>query len=252
MFLRHGILLLLSMLILPVMHAQEATVIDVQFNGHQFNLPLNIADGFSAFVMGEPTGSFNEPDTLIPPRTEFRLLRYSDSLESSAPVGWVSVYQVSDMNGYAHYEQYQHLRDVLDERPDLSLLETLPTVYPYQASALPPDYYSEFFVNTSYLESDGYHGITFIYGRVIQVGSSRPVVFYRVYFEGISADNMRYISEQVEGSPRFMDALEEITDSEAYLIAVQELLDAPVDDAIIAWIAAANEMFISFDYEEIA
>lgn len=230
--------------------AQEdaGATLAVQFNGHSFALPRALADGFSAFVVDEST-AYLENSSLQPPRTEFRLEMYTNEVGAPA-VGWINVYNASDLEGFAAQEQYDRLLDLLNERPDLSEQETLPTLYPYQKSALPPDRYREFFVNASYLETEGYRGITFIYGRAIHIGNSQPVLFYRIYFEGISANGERYLSAQVEGLPDLTDPLEEVTDPDEYFTQAQALFHEPTDEAIIAWLEPANALFSSFDYSD--
>lgn len=236
-------------LVPTALHAQEdvGSASAVQFNGHSFALPRSLADGFSAFIVDEPT-AYLENSSLQPPRTEFRLEIYM--VEAGAPpaVGWINVYNVSDLEGFAAQEQYERLSDLLNERPDLGEQETLPTLYPYQKSALPPDRYREFFVNASYMESEGYRGITFIYGRAIHIGNSPSVLFYRVYFEGISADGERYLSAQVEGLPDLTDPLDEVSDPDEYFTQAQALFHEPTDEAIVAWLEPANRLFSSFGY----
>lgn len=219
----------------------------VQFDSHSFLLPSSLADGFSAFVIDHPT-EYIDGDDPQPPRAEFRLQWYTDLVAASPAVGWVSVYTASDLQDFPAYEQYERLLDLLNERPDLSEQDTLPTLYPYQRAALSPDMYTEFFVNAAYLESAGYRGITFIYGRVLHLGDRQPIVFYRVYFEGISSDDQRYLSAQVEGLPELTESLEGVIDLEEYMTQVQALFHEPVDEAVIAWLHPANVMFSSFDY----
>lgn len=254
---RQTFTLLFVVTILPLLALRPAAVMAqengdsasaVQFNGHSFALPHSLADGFTAFVIDEPTEAVDGSDSPQPPRTEFRLLAYSDTAADSRPVGWVSVYTVGDLEAYPAYAQYERLRDILSERPDLSDETTLPTLYPYQRSALPPERYSEFFVNAAYLESGDYRGITFIYGRVIHLGDHQPILFYRLYFEGISSDEQRYLSAQVEGLPELIEPLEEVSDLDEYISQARALFDEPVDEAVLAWLEQANVMFTSFEY----
>lgn len=245
------VLLLSSLALVPIsIQAQDDTTaaITVQFNGHSFTLPRTLADGFSAFVVDEAT-AYLENNSLQPPRTEFRLEAYTTEVGTPA-VGWVNVYDVSDLEGFAAQQQYERLSDLLNDHPDLSEQETLPTLYPYQRSALPPDRYHEFFVNASYLETEGYQGITFIYGRAIHVGNNQPVLFYRVYFEGISADGERYLSAQVEALPDLTDPLDEVTDPDDYFAQAQAFFDDPTDEKIVAWLEQANLLFSSFGYAD--
>ena len=245
------VLLLFCFALVPaVIRAQEEddATLSVQFAGHSFTLPRGIADGIAAYSIAQPTASLNGGDALQPPRTEFRLLTYTDTFETPPAAGWVSVYNAADLQGYAASEQYERLRALLSERLSLNDQEMLPTLYPYQQSFLPPDRYTELFVNAAYLEAEGYHGITFIYGRVLHLGSSQPVLFYRIYFEGLSSDDQRYLSAQVEGLPELTASLEGITDVDEYVSGVRALFDEPTDAAVIAWVRQANEMFSSFDY----
>lgn len=242
-----AIALVLGVLMPTAARAQD-DVSPAGFDGHSFDLPRSLADGFTAFIVREPTDAL-EGDDPQPPRTEFRLQLYTDEIAVPPAVGWVNVYNVSDLQDYAAYAQYQRLRDLLDERPDLSAEDTLPTLYPYQRSALPPEWYQELFVNAAYLESKGYRGITFIYGRAIRVGEGRaPFMFYRVYFEGISLDDQRYLSAQVEGTAELLEPLEGITDHDEYTAQARALFHEPDDDAIAAWLNQANLLFSSFDY----
>lgn len=221
----------------------EDSSVSVQFDGHSFALPRDLANGFSAFVVDAPTEI--PGGDIQPPRTEFRLQLYTNTVDTSPAVGWVNVYDVGVLEGYAQYAQ---LRDLLSERPDLSTVEALPTLYPYQRSALPTERYTEFFVNAAYLETAAYQGITFIYGRVIHVANSQSILFYRVYFEGISLDEQRYLSAQVEGLPSLTAPLEGITAPDEYLAQAKVLFGEPTDEAVIAWLTQANSLFASFDY----
>lgn len=222
--------------------------VQVQFNGHVFLLPTSLADGFSAFLIDQPTPYPDGSDTLQPPRTEFRLQMHSDTVNTQPAVGWINVYDVDDLEDHAAYDQYERLRDLLTERPDLNAEAILPTLYPYQRSALSPDLYTEFFVNAAYIESADYRGITFIYGRVIHANNRQPILFYRVYFEGISSDGQRYLSAQIEGLPGLITSLDGVTDPDDYLAQAQALFHNPTDDAVIAWFQQAELMFASFDY----
>ncbi len=239
-------LLLLGALVSSLVKAQEEDEvgIEVQFNGHSFELPRSIADGFTAFVIDQPTEALDGSDAPQPPRTEFRLLTYTDSVEIPPATGWVSVYTVEDLEGSAAYEQ---LRDLLDERPDLIGEATLPTLYPYQRSALSPENYTEFFTNAAYLEAEGYQGITYVYGRAIHVGDNEPILFYRVYFEGISSDGQRYLSAQVEGPAALIEPLEGVTAIDEYITQAKALFNESTDEDVIAWLSQAELMFSSFD-----
>lgn len=245
------VVLLMSLfaLVPTALHAQEdvASASEVQFNDHTFALPRSLADGFSAFIVDEPT-AYLENSSLQPPHTEFRLEMYTNEVGAPPPVGWINIYNASDLESFAAQEQYERLLALLSERPNLSEQETLPTLYPYQKSALPPDRYREFFVNASYLETEGYSGITFIYGRAIHIGNSPSVLFYRVYFEGISADGERYLSAQVEGLPDLTDPLEEVTDPDEYFTQAQALFHEPTDENVVAWLEPAQLLFSSFGY----
>lgn len=234
--------------LIPVEVEAQEDLSPVGFDGHKFDLPRSFADGFTAFVIDQPTEAL-QGDNPQPPRTEFRLLPYTDEGANSAAVGLVSVYTASDLAGYAAYKQYVRLHDLLSARPDLTAEEPLPTLYPYQQSVLPPDRYSEFFVNATYLDSEGYQGITFIYGRVIHISEDRaPVMFYRVYFEGISLDEQRYLSAQVEGMPELLESLQSITDYDEYMFQARALFHQPSDEAVVAWLNQSNLLFTSFDY----
>lgn len=228
-------------------HASTDTV-QVQFNGHAFQLPNSIADGFSAFIIDQPTPSPDGSETLQPPRTEFRLQMYSETVNTQPAVGWINVYDVDDLEDHAAYDQYKRLRDLLTERPDLNAEESLPTLYPYQRSALSPDTYTEFFVNAAYLESADYSGITFVYGRVIHANNRQPILFYRVYFEAISSDEQRYLSAQIEGLPGLITSLDGVTDAEDYITQARALFHEPTDEAVIAWLQQVELLFTSFDY----
>lgn len=225
---------------------EESSSTTVQFNGHIFNLPDSIANGITAFIIDEPT---EQPggDAFQPPRTEIRLIPYTREAAPPA-VGWVNVYAIGDLEGNPAYEQYEQLRGLLSERPDLNIEETLPTLYPYQQSALAPDQYSEVLINAAYLDSVGYRGITYLYGRVIQLGDSAPLMLYRLYFEGISSDDQRYLSAQVEGQQELLESLEGIHDRDEYINQVRTLFEEPTDEAVLAWLNQANLLFSSFDY----
>lgn len=223
-----------------------SSVIQAQFNGHRFDIPRGLADGFTAFVIDEASNYPDGADSTQPPRTEFRLLNYTDAVGSQVPIAWVNVFDASILEGYPEYEKYEHLRDLLSSRPDLNTQETLPTLYPYQTSALPPENYTELFMNAAYLDSESYSGITFIYGRVVHLGDSKPILFYRVYFEGISSDNQHYLSAQVEGLQELTEPLDDIRNVDEYITQTKALFHEPADETIMAWLSQANVMFSSF------
>ncbi len=244
------VVLSLGVLIAPTLRAQDddSSIVPAQFNGHTFDIPRSLADGFSAFVIDEPSAYPDGADSIQPPRTEFRLLPYTDTASGAIPAAWVNIYTVSGLESYPEYQQYKQLHDLLSNRPDLNTQEALPTLYPNQISALSPDNYTGFFVNAAYLDSDAYNGITFIYGRVIHLGNRQPILFYRVYFEGISTDSERYVSAQVEGLQEFTEILEGVTNVEDYITQVKAMFHEPIDADIIAWLGQANVLFSSFDY----
>jgi hypothetical protein len=221
----------------------------VQFDSHTFELLRTLADGVSAFVVDAPTDSLDGGDSLQPPRTEFRLQIYTDTIPAPAAVGWINVYDASDLENFPAHEQYERLLQLLREHPNLNDEQSLPTLYPYQRSALPPDRYTEFFTNASYFDSEGYRGITFIYARVIPAGSDRePIMFYRVYFEGISLDEQRYLSAQVEGQQELIEPLDKITDVDEYIAQAKTLFNTSADNDISAWMQDARSLFSSFGY----
>lgn len=245
------IVLLSLVALMPVaLNAQDddESTESVHFAGHAFELPRSIANGFSAFIVDEATATAGSRDSLQPPRTEFRLLVYSDVVAASPAVGWVNIYNRADLEPYDAYAQYERLQGLLSERPDLGAETSLPTLYPYQRSVVAPDRYSEFFVHADYLETAGYQGISFVYGRVIYAGDRQSVLFYRVYFEGMSHDGQRYLSSQIEGSQDLIESLDSIIDRDEYVAQAQALFNQPTDEAIIAWIDRAQRMFSSFDY----
>ncbi|MCA0454060.1 MAG: hypothetical protein LCI00_08815 [Chloroflexi bacterium] len=245
-------LLALSLMPLITVNAQDAagSAVAVQFNGHAFDLPRQLADGFSAFVIDEASAYPDNADNTQPPRTEFRLLAYSEEAGSSLPVAWINIFNASDLANYPEYAAFEQLYDILRKRPDLSTEPVLPTLYPYQASALPPESYTAFFINAAYLDTETYNGITFIYGRVVQIGDSKPVLFYRVYFEGISTDQRRYVSAQVEGLQELVRSLEGVTNGDDYLTQTKALFQEPTQPDIIAWLDQARLMFSSFSYAD--
>jgi hypothetical protein len=229
-------------------NAQDDQTVPVQFAGHSFLLPRSLADGFSAFIVSEPTSTTSGADSLQPPRTEFRLQWYTAEVATPRAVGWVNIYDASDLQEGSANAQYMRLQYLLSERPNLTTETALPTLYLYQQSAVSSDRYSEFFVNAGYLEAAGYQGITFVYGRVIHANERQSVLFYRVYFEGLSPDGQRYLSAQVEGTQELIASLDGITDLEEYVDQAQALFSDPVDANVVAWLAQANTIFASFDY----
>lgn len=229
-------------------HAQDDQTVPVQFASHSFLLPHSLADGFSAFIVNEPSATTSGGDSLQPPRTEFRLQWYTAEVATTRAVGWVNIYDARDLQEGDATTHYMRLQYLLSERPDLSAETALPTLYPYQQSAVSPDRYTEFFVNADYLDAAGYHGVTFVYGRVIHVGERQSVLFYRVYFEGLSPDGRRYLSAQVEGMQDLIVSLDEIADRDEYIAQAQALFAEPVNDNIIAWLERARTLFASFDY----
>lgn len=247
---RYVILLIVFLFSLTTMvRSDDDELINVNFNDHMFDLPRSIADGFTAFVIDDASENPTAGGFIQPPRTEIRLFDYID-MTTRQDAGWVNVYEREDLIGYTAFETYEQLRDLLEQRPNLNIMETLPTLYPFQMSELEPDQYREFFTNATYIQSEGYQGITFVYGRGLIFDGEVATVLYRVYFESVSADGERYLSAQVEGFVDFDEVFADATFAgpDDYMEAVVALFNNPDNPVIIDWLMQAERMFVSFDY----
>ncbi len=72
------------------------------------------------------------------------------------------------------------------------------------------------------------------------MGDSAPLMFYRLYFEGLSSDDQRYLSAQVEGQQELLESLEGITDREEYITQARAMFQEPADEAVIAWLQSGE------------
>jgi hypothetical protein len=194
------VLLVLAVLtIVPVM-AQDSILNIVQFNKFSFGYDSAAATGVNIYQFpGDPV-ELEYPGGPQPPYTSFLLynqLPVPEYPQAAGSVAEIRVYEVERLPGYTFHEQrYQELMTMLTERPDLTpymqvpgdmaVMIELPFLPVYPAAQV-------IRAQVKYVETDVVQGISFVTAFRQDVSPFMAGEFLYT-FQGISKDGSRYVS----------------------------------------------------------